>query len=180
MQSDVVVPVLCPLFANSRRRRRLLSLNTCAAQLVGLVLGWCWGHCRTFVEYGPVRLVLPSTAPGFVFEYGRAAPSPARRVADGMLRSFSAALMLHWFGTQPPGSQPPPSVGDLRMFWPGSRVEDRAAPPAGALDVGQVVRSLVSGWRWTRVTGCGWCSNGSCCGHVRRAGGRGGWRLCTA
>jgi hypothetical protein len=97
-----------PLLANSRPNRRLPSLNTFAAQLVGLMLGWCQDRCRTFLEYGPVRLVLPSTAPGFAFENGRAATSPASRVAVGMLWSFPAALILRWFGTQPPGSQPPP------------------------------------------------------------------------
>ena len=40
--------------ANSRLSRRLPSLNTCAAQLVGLVLGWCWDRCRTFLEYEPL------------------------------------------------------------------------------------------------------------------------------
>lgn len=40
------------LFANSRLTRRLRSLSTCAAQQVGLTLRWCWGRCRTFLEFG--------------------------------------------------------------------------------------------------------------------------------
>jgi hypothetical protein len=44
------------LLANSRLSRRLLSLNARSAHLVGLILGWCWGRCRTFLEYGPLLL----------------------------------------------------------------------------------------------------------------------------
>lgn len=29
-------------------------LIACAAQLVGSMLGWCWGRRRTFLENGPV------------------------------------------------------------------------------------------------------------------------------
>jgi|SRR5665647_503088 len=42
------------LLANSRLSWRLPSVSSCAAQLVGLVLGWCRGRCRTFLEYGPL------------------------------------------------------------------------------------------------------------------------------
>ena len=49
----------------SRPGRHLLSLNACVAHLVGLVHDWCWGRCRTFLEYGPL------------------APSMVTRVADG-------------------------------------------------------------------------------------------------
>ena len=42
------------LLANSRLSRCLLSLNARSAHLVDLMLGWCWGRCRTFLEYGDV------------------------------------------------------------------------------------------------------------------------------
>jgi hypothetical protein len=42
------------LLANSRLDQRLLPLSAYAAQLVGLMLVWCWGRCRTFLEYGPL------------------------------------------------------------------------------------------------------------------------------
>jgi len=53
------------LLANSRLSRRLLSLNTCAAQLVGLVLGRLWDRCRDFLEYEPLapRLPVPPERP---------------------------------------------------------------------------------------------------------------------
>jgi len=37
-----------------------VSLNARPARLVGLMLGWCWGRCRTFLEYG---LFVPSGGP---------------------------------------------------------------------------------------------------------------------
>ena len=36
-----------------------MSLNTCAAQLAVLEIGSYRGRCRTFLEYGPLRPVLP-------------------------------------------------------------------------------------------------------------------------
>jgi len=45
--------------ANSRLTRCLLSLNTCAAQLTGLVFGWCCDRCRTFLEYMTMRVREP-------------------------------------------------------------------------------------------------------------------------
>jgi len=40
------------LLANSRLRRCLALLSSVATQLVGLVVGWWCGRCRTFLEYG--------------------------------------------------------------------------------------------------------------------------------
>jgi len=34
-----------------------VSLNARSAHLVGLMLGWCRGRCRTFLEYGPLALL---------------------------------------------------------------------------------------------------------------------------
>ena len=45
------------LLANSRLSRRPVSLNARSAHLVGLMLGWCRGRCRTFLEYGPLALL---------------------------------------------------------------------------------------------------------------------------
>lgn len=39
------------LLANWRLSRRLLSLSPDATQLVVVMLGWCCGPCRTFLEY---------------------------------------------------------------------------------------------------------------------------------
>ena len=40
------------LLAKTRPSRRLRSLSTCSAPLVGMMRGWRWGRCRTFLEYG--------------------------------------------------------------------------------------------------------------------------------
>jgi len=48
-----------------------------ATQLMGLVLGWCWDRCRTFLGYGPLRPELPAAATVFGTEHGMAALSPA-------------------------------------------------------------------------------------------------------
>lgn len=74
-----VVPRPTSLLANSQLHRCLVSLNTCAAQLVGLVHGWCWDRCRTFLEYGPLRLALTADAAVLAAEHERAAPAPVRR-----------------------------------------------------------------------------------------------------
>ena len=41
------------LLANSRRNRRYVSLGICPPLVMGRRLGWRWGRCRTFLEYGP-------------------------------------------------------------------------------------------------------------------------------
>jgi hypothetical protein len=42
------------MFANSRLSRRLSSPNARSAHLVDLMPGWCWGRCRSLLEYGDV------------------------------------------------------------------------------------------------------------------------------
>jgi len=32
-----------------------MSLNAFVAHAVRFMLGWCWGRCRTFLEYGRLR-----------------------------------------------------------------------------------------------------------------------------
>jgi hypothetical protein len=65
------------MFANSRLTRRMVSLNARPAHLVGPMLGWCWGRCRTFLEYGPLA---PIAAPA---EHGLSWSANAERQPNG-------------------------------------------------------------------------------------------------
>jgi hypothetical protein len=62
------------MLANSRLSRRLLSLNRWAAQLVGLMVAWCWDRCRTFLEYGSRRLEGGITVRCCAVEHARRRP----------------------------------------------------------------------------------------------------------
>ncbi len=87
-----IAAVGCP-FANSRLKRCLVPLGSCATKLVGRRLDWCWGRCRTSLGYGPLRPELPAAATVFGAEYVSAAPNPAGWILTEEVTSKKAELL---------------------------------------------------------------------------------------